>query len=402
MPDLFVSYSRKDKVFVEKLVKHLGEKGRDVWVDFEDIPFAAEWWEAIQDGIESSSSAVFVLSPDYLASEVCGLEVNHVQKNNKRIIPIVFHKPEQDKVPPTLAELNWIFFDKPEAFDDSFQKLQTTLDTNLEEMGQHTRLLVRAKEWEKAGHSASVLLRGEELAELEKLIERPDVTDLMRRFVVKSQERRRYEEMILRFIWGFFGGLLGIAFWAFSTFRSDILFSPQRVVYTIALGQVFGLCIGALSMLANELPSRVLRWLPSPAMRIALRTLLFVGIGIFAWTSYIWFLERLGNTQQDTNALLLGGVLLAAGFLARSLATKLPGWGFTLLIAGLIWLPITITFNDNYVNFVPLVYFDVINQAWSIGFPMALLMAIGANFQSLQKEIRILYRRLSTQPPAKT
>jgi TIR domain len=401
MPDVFVSYSRKDKIFVEKLVKQLEDEGRDVWVDFEDIPFAAEWWDEIQNGIEASSSAVFVLSPDYLASEVCGLEVNHVQKNNKRIIPIVYQRPERDKVPTTLAELNWIFFDDTNAFDDSFQKLQTTLDSNLGEMRQHTRLLVRAREWEKAGHSASLLLRGEELAELETVITRADATDLMRQFVNKSQERRRREEMILRFIWGFFGGLLGIAFWAFSTFRSDILFSPQRVVYTIALGQVFGVCIGALSMLADELPNRVLRWLPSPAMRIALRTLLFAGIGVFAWTSYIWFLERLGATQQDTNALLLGGVLLAAGFLARSLKTRLPGWGYTLLIAALIWIPINITFNDNYVNFVPLVYFDLPNQVWSIGLPMALLMAIGANFQALQQEVRALYRRLSTQMSSK-
>lgn len=402
MPDVFVSYSRKDKTFVEKLVKRLEEKGRDVWVDFEDIPFAAEWWDEIQNGIEASPSAVFVLSPDYLASEVCGLEVNHVQKNNKRIIPIVYQRPERDKVPSTLAELNWIFFDDVSAFDDSFQKLQTTLNTNLDDMRQHTRLLVRAREWEKAGHSASLLLRGEELADLEKVVTRADATDLMRQFVVRSQERRRREEMILRFIWGFFGGLLGIAFWAFSTFRSDILFSPQRVVYTIALGQVFGICIGVLSMLADELPNRVLRWLPSPAMRVVLRTLLFIGIGLFAWTSYIWFLERLGTTQQDTNALVLGGVLLAIGFLARSLNTKLPGWGYTLLIAALIWIPINITFNDNYINFVPLVYFDDPNQVWTIGFPLALLMAIGANFQALQQEVRALYRRLSTQMSSKT
>src|SRR5689334_1988651 len=126
MPDVFISYSRRDKAFVEKLVTALDEKKRDVWVDFEDIPFAAEWWEEIQKGIESSESAIFVISPDYLASEVCGLEVNYVHKNKKRIVPIVFQKPARNAVPDELAALNWIFFDNPEAFEDSFSKLQTT------------------------------------------------------------------------------------------------------------------------------------------------------------------------------------------------------------------------------------------------------------------------------------
>ena len=191
MPDVFISYSRKDKVFVEKLVAALEAKKRDVWVDFEDIPFAAEWWDEIQKGIESAESAIFVISPDYLASEVCGLEVNYVQKNNKRIVPIVYERPPRDTVPDTLAALNWIFFDDPASFDDSLSKLQTTLDTNLVEMRQHTRLLVKASEWAKAGHTDSLLLRGEELEDLLKLLARPDITDLMRDFLQRSEERHR-------------------------------------------------------------------------------------------------------------------------------------------------------------------------------------------------------------------
>lgn len=397
MPDVFVSYSRRDKAFVEKLVTALEDKKRDVWVDFEDIPFASEWWEEIQKGIETSESAIFVISPDYLASEVCGLEVNYVHKNNKRIVPIIIEKPDRKTVPDTLAALNWIFFDNPDAFDDSFTKLQTTLDTNLVEMRQHTRLLVKASEWAKAGHTDSLLLRGEELDELQKLLTRPDITDLMREFLQRSEERHRQEEMAQRFFWGLMGGLLGIAFWAFSTFRSDTLITPDRMVYTIALGQVFGVCLGVLSMLADELPHRLQKWLGnSQVIRFVLRSLLFSVIGIFAWTSYIWFLQRLGTTVQDENSLLLGGIALAIGFLIRSVA-KLPAWVFTLVIAALIWLPIYITYQDNYVNFVPLIYFDDPNQVFTIGIPLALIMAIGANFRAVYQEVTVYYRQLMSR-----
>ncbi len=397
MPDVFISYSRRDKLFVEKLVTALEDKKRDVWVDFEDIPFASEWWDEIQKGIETSESAIFVISQDYLASEVCGLEVNHVHKNNKRIIPIVIERPERNSVPDALAALNWLFFDKPDAFDDSFAKLQTTLDTNLVEMRQHTRLLVKASEWAKAGHADSLLLRGEDLQDLLKLSTRPDITDLMRDFLQRSEERQRQEEMAQRFFWGLMGGLLGIAFWAFSTFRSDTLITPDRMVYTIALGQVFGVCLGVLSMLADELPHRLQKWLGnSQIIRFGLRSLLFGVIGVFAWTSYIWFLQRLGTTVQDENSLLLGGIALAIGFLIRS-AAKLPAWVFTLVIAALIWLPIYITYQDNYVNFVPLIYFDVPNQLFTIGIPVALIMAIGSNFRAVYQQGAIYYRKMMPQ-----
>jgi len=320
------------------------------------------------------------------------LEVNHVHKSNKRIVPIVFEKPERNTVPDALAALNWIFFDNPDAFDDSFAKLQTTLDTNLVEMRQHTRLLVKASEWAKAGHTDSLLLRGEELNDLLKLLKRPDITDLMRDFLLRSDERHRREEMALRFFWGLMGGLLGIAFWAFSTFRSDVLITPDRMVYTIALGQVFGACLGVLSMFADELPHRLQRWLgSSQIIRFVLRSLLFVGIGIFAWTSYIWFLQRLGTTVQDENALLFGGIALAAGFLIRSV-TKLPAWVFTLIMAALIWLPIYITYQDNYTNFVPLIYFDDPNQLFTIAIPVALIMAVGANARAIYEEIIVRFK----------
>ena len=151
-------------------------------------------------------------------------------------------------------------------------------------------------------------------------------------------------------------------------------------------------------MFADELPNRLQRWLGnSQAVRFVLRSLLFVGIGIFAWTSYIWFLQRLGTTIQDENSLLFGGITLAVGFLIRSV-TKLPAWVFTLVMAALIWLPIYITYQDNYVNFVPLIYFDVPNQLFTIGIPVALIMAVGANARALYEEISVRFRKMTTKP----
>jgi TIR domain-containing protein len=37
-PDVFVSYSRADEAFVRRLDAALRARGKDVWVDWEDIP----------------------------------------------------------------------------------------------------------------------------------------------------------------------------------------------------------------------------------------------------------------------------------------------------------------------------------------------------------------------------
>src|SRR5690348_7523002 len=90
MADLMISYSRKDAEFVKRLYQRLVEQGRDIWVDFEDIPKTAEWWKEIQAGIEGAHNFVYIISPDSVASEYCGWEINHAVETKKRVIPLMY------------------------------------------------------------------------------------------------------------------------------------------------------------------------------------------------------------------------------------------------------------------------------------------------------------------------
>lgn len=390
--DLFVSYSRKDKDFVRQLVKAFTDQQLDVWVDFEDIPFATDWWEEICAGIESSNSVVFVVSPDSLASEYCGLEVNHALKNHKRLIPILYRQPGEATVPPHISHIQWIDFSEPANFNQAFTQLVTTLNTNIEMLRRHTSLLVRAREWEHNGHSPNLLLRGEQLEEAEKLKAIAPLTDLQLQYLAVSRQSYLRLQIVRRFSAAFIGGMLAIAFWAFSTFRSDVLITPQRLLYTIALGQAFGLCLGSMATLVGDLPQAVQRWLPSRAPG---RILLCVVFGVLAWGSYHWFLENLDTTPQDLNTLLLGGAGLAGGFLARILV-DMPGWLSAVLTAVFAYLPIIVTFDRYYADtndFIPLIFFDDRSQLFSVAIPMVVLIAIGAAAQPLYREARKLIAR---------
>ena len=43
MAQVFISYSRKGKDFVQKLGNALAAQTREAWVDWKDIPLTAEW-----------------------------------------------------------------------------------------------------------------------------------------------------------------------------------------------------------------------------------------------------------------------------------------------------------------------------------------------------------------------
>ena len=166
--DIFISYSRKDKEFVQRLDEELKARGREAWVDWEGIRPTEEFMAAIFGAIESADTFVFVLTPDSIASKICALEIGHAAQHNKRIVPIVAREVDAALVPEAIAKLNWIFGRESDAFGQSVDTLVVALDTDLEWVHAHTRLLTRALEWETNKKSNSFALRGEDLRAAEQ------------------------------------------------------------------------------------------------------------------------------------------------------------------------------------------------------------------------------------------
>lgn len=167
MSDVFISYSRKDAEFVRRLHVALAKADRNVWVDWEDIPPTAEWLREINSAIETANSFAFVITPDSVASAICMKEVAHAVTCNKRLIPLVHREVDSATVPAALAKLNWIFFRDSDAFESSVHALLAAIDTDLDWVRTHTRLLTRASEWESSGQEKSLVLRGHHLKEAE-------------------------------------------------------------------------------------------------------------------------------------------------------------------------------------------------------------------------------------------
>src|SRR5579863_3628882 len=113
---IFISYSRKDMIFADKLEEALKARGFEPLIDRSEIYAFEDWWHRIEALIGRADTIVFVLSPDAITSDVALKEVAHGAALNKRFAPIVARRVEDAAVPELLRRLNFIFFEDPDRF----------------------------------------------------------------------------------------------------------------------------------------------------------------------------------------------------------------------------------------------------------------------------------------------
>jgi WD40 repeat protein len=153
---------------VSRLAVALEQRGKDVWVDVEGVRDAEVFPEALRRAIESSDAFVFVISPDAVKSSFCVEEVEHAASLNKRIVPIALRPVADDDLPDEVRFRNWIPAGGDGQLDGAVERLVKALDTDLDWEREHSRLTVRALEWERSGRDRSSLLRGSELRSAEE------------------------------------------------------------------------------------------------------------------------------------------------------------------------------------------------------------------------------------------
>ncbi|WP_164009892.1 TIR domain-containing protein [Pyxidicoccus trucidator] len=160
--DVFICYSRKDKPFVDHLYAAFERAEKRTWLDLRNIPLLAEWPTEIEAGIEAAEHFLFVLSPDSVASTECRRELDHALRLHKRLVPVLYRDVPDAQVPRPLSVIERVPL-REKSFDDDFVALLAALGTDLSFVRAHTRLLVRALDWEKQQQDDSLLLQGKDL-----------------------------------------------------------------------------------------------------------------------------------------------------------------------------------------------------------------------------------------------
>jgi formylglycine-generating enzyme required for sulfatase activity len=217
---IFISYSRKDMPFADRLEAALKARGFETLIDRAEIYAFEDWWERIQALIGRADTIVFVLSPDAVASDVALKEVAHGAALNKRFAPIVCRRVEVEAVPEEVRRLNFIFFDDPASFETSADQLAQALQTDIGWIRQHTEYGEAARRWSAAGRPGGLLLRSPALDVAEHWITSrprgaPAPSEETQAFVAESRQGARSAQRLRRLV--------------------------QIVIYTLLLGIIAGL-----------------------------------------------------------------------------------------------------------------------------------------------------------------
>ncbi|WP_051105238.1 TIR domain-containing protein [Catelliglobosispora koreensis] len=99
---VFISYSRRDRHYVDKLATHLSEANVTVWYDYE-MAAGQRFGAVIQQQIDECAVFIVVLTPEAAGSKWVGRELSYAEAHNKPIVPLLL---EPCRVPIEVADLH--------------------------------------------------------------------------------------------------------------------------------------------------------------------------------------------------------------------------------------------------------------------------------------------------------
>jgi hypothetical protein len=122
-PNLFISYSRRQTPFVDRLADKLEDHGYALWLDYQSLVPARPWSDQIQAGLKNADVLLLVVSKESLVSPHVEPEWRGALEMKKRIILLIF---EAVPLPVELQRCEWVDFRA--RYNRSFKQLMRMLE----------------------------------------------------------------------------------------------------------------------------------------------------------------------------------------------------------------------------------------------------------------------------------
>lgn len=189
---VFVSYSRHDITFADRLVAALEARELRVLIDRRSLPALEDWERELLGLIREADTVVFIISPHSIRSRIVAWEVEQVCAHSKRLAPVVIADMQAMPVPAEIAKINYLFFIDDSLFETRADELAQALKTDIHWLKEHTRLSEFARRWLERDRAADLLLRGRDLDEAESWAmrrsqESPAIGELLSEFLRASR-----------------------------------------------------------------------------------------------------------------------------------------------------------------------------------------------------------------------
>lgn len=130
---VFISYSHKDKKFVNHLTNKLREHNVEVWLDSKEISIGSNIAERIKDGISKVDFFILILSKNSTESKWVNYELsatilNEISRQETIILPVLI---EDCQIPFSLQDR--LYADFRFSFDKGFNSLLNAINTSKKE-----------------------------------------------------------------------------------------------------------------------------------------------------------------------------------------------------------------------------------------------------------------------------
>jgi anti-anti-sigma factor len=127
--DAFISYSRSDFQFAEKIARKLQEQGLDIFFDEVSILYGQNIPLAIESAIASSLKIIFIVSSESLSSQWVSFErkldwEEIYLKNHNKVIPLLI---EDCQLPKDINKMRYIDFTNEDLYEQNFDSLIAAL-----------------------------------------------------------------------------------------------------------------------------------------------------------------------------------------------------------------------------------------------------------------------------------
>jgi hypothetical protein len=107
LPKLFISYSRAQTPFVDRLADQLQDNGYPLWLDYQSLVPARPWFQQIESWIDRADVVLLIVSKESITSRNVEPEWKRALERGKRIILLIF---DAVHLPLGLQTCEWVDF----------------------------------------------------------------------------------------------------------------------------------------------------------------------------------------------------------------------------------------------------------------------------------------------------
>jgi CHASE2 domain-containing sensor protein len=162
--DVFLIADPADLDFARRLNATLQLQSKSTWFDQSTGVGTSDVLAMVDEALENAQNCLVVVSPQCLENPRCLADLGYAKTLQKRVIAVSNGPMPRGKLPPALVGCPVVNFQDHEGdYSSNFGELYRILESDAAHVERHTRLLVRALEWDNAGREPSLLLRGKAL-----------------------------------------------------------------------------------------------------------------------------------------------------------------------------------------------------------------------------------------------